>query len=175
MAQANHCIDIDYASIDKGLSDLELRFSGNDQKMLWKISVKVEHLIKKASPAFTKFYKMDGEILEAEEKIYASFRRERGLGYMTVAEILETMHENDQFDMFRVFSNVLHILGVTPATFCSAERSFSALCRLKTYLRSTMGQRPVSNIVSNMIVSLLSLAVKMAKTAISFNVFYELI
>ena len=79
VAQANHCIDIDYASIDKGLSDLELRFSGNDQKMLWKISVTVKHLIKKASPAFTKFYKMDGEILEAEQKIYASFSRERGL------------------------------------------------------------------------------------------------
>ena len=33
-----------------------------------------------------------------------------------------------------------------PATSCSAERSFSALRRLKTYLRS-MGQQHVSNIV----------------------------
>ena len=33
-----------------------------------------------------------------------------------------------------------------PATSCSAERSFSALCRLKTYLRSTMGQQRVSDI-----------------------------
>ena len=103
MAQANHCINIDYASIDKVLSELELRFSGNDQKMLWKISVTVKHLIKKAFPAFTKFYKMDGEILEVEQKIYAIFRRERGLGYMTVQEILEPMHENDQFDVSSVF------------------------------------------------------------------------
>ena len=29
---------------------------------------------------------------------------------------------------------------------CSAERSFSGLRRLKTYLRSTMGQQRVSNI-----------------------------
>ena len=38
------------------------------------------------------------------------------------------------------------ILAVIPATLCSAERSFSALRRLKTYLRSTMGQQRVSNI-----------------------------
>ena len=142
-----------------------------------------------------------------------------------------------------VFLNVLHILGVTPATFCSPERSFSALCRLKTYLRSTMGQQRVLTSLlevygsqsidkqqslvadifyslwftsetkkiiekttrrphtpnasdltikvllyiqritsitwkkktSNMIVSLIFSTVKMAKTAISFNVFYELI
>ena len=68
-------MNIDYASIDKGLSELELRFSGNDQEMLWKISVTVKRLIKKASPACTKFYKIDGEILEAEQKKYKIFPR----------------------------------------------------------------------------------------------------
>ena len=65
--------------------------------------------------------------------MYTSFRLEHGLGYMTVPEMLETMHENDLFDMSPVFSNVVHICGVVPATCCCAERSFSALCRLKTY------------------------------------------
>ena len=41
---------------------------------------------------------------------------------------------------------MVHIFGIILATLCSAERSFSALSRLKTYLRSTMGQQPVSNI-----------------------------
>ena len=54
---------------------------------------------------------------------------------MTVPEMLETMHENDLFDMFPVFSNAVRIVRVIPATFCCAERSFSALRRLKTYLR----------------------------------------
>ena len=45
-----------------------------------------------------KFYKIDGEILEAEQKMYARFRRVRGLGYMSVSEMLESMHENDLFD-----------------------------------------------------------------------------
>ena len=93
-----------------------------------------------------KFYKIDREILEAEQKMYASFRRVRGLGYMTVSEMLQTMHENDLCYMFPEFSSVVHILAVIPATSCSAKRSFSGLHRLKTYLRSTMGQQRVSNI-----------------------------
>ena len=35
----------------------------------------------------SKFYEIDGEILEAEQKMYASFRRVRGLSYMTVVSI----------------------------------------------------------------------------------------
>ena len=109
--------------------------------MLWETSVTVKHLIKKSSlSGVAKFYKIDGETLEAEQKMYASFRRVRELSYMTVPEMLETMHENDLFDMFPVCSNVVHILGVIPATLRSAERSFSALRRLKTYLRTTMGK-----------------------------------
>jgi len=41
-----------------------------------------------------------------------------------------------------IFPNIYHllcILGVLPITTCEAERSVSALCRLKTYTRSTMG------------------------------------
>ena len=48
--------------------------------------------------------------------------------------------------MLPEFATVVHILAVIPATSCSAERSFSALRILKTYLRSTMGQQRVSNI-----------------------------
>ena len=165
------------------LSKLELRFSGNDQEILCALG-NIGHnetLDKESFSRVAKFYKIDGEILEAEEKMYASFRRLRGLGYMTVPEMLETMHENDLFDRFPLYSNVI------PATLCSAERSFSALRRLKTYLRSTMGNNVsvtshlltlkghMQTLWSTMtwIVSLIFSAVKMAKTA--FNVFYELI
>ena len=76
-------------------------------------SVTVKQLIEKASPALLK---NDGEIFEAKQKMYASFCLSHGLGYMTVPEMLETMHENDLFDMFSLFSNVVHILGVIPDT-----------------------------------------------------------
>ena len=139
--QADYYIDIYYASIDKVLSKLELRFTGNDQEIPCALK-NIYHSKTPAKGSFSrvaKFCKIDGKILEAKQKMYARFRRVRGLGYMSVSEMLETMHKNNVFDMFPVFSNVAHILGVIPATLCSAERSFSALRKLKTYLRSTMG------------------------------------
>ena len=92
--ESYHRINTYYASIDKVLSELELRFRGNDS----------ETPDKESFSHIAKFQNIDGEILEAEQKMYASFRRVRGLGYMTVSEILETMHENDLFDIFPEFS-----------------------------------------------------------------------
>ena len=141
VAQANHRINIYYASIDKVLSELELRFSGNDQETLCALGntchSETPDKESLSSPALLNFFKIDGEILEAKQKMLMSFRCVHGLGHLTVPEMLETVHENDLFDMSAVFSNAVHILGVIPATLCSAERSFSALRRLKTYLRST--------------------------------------
>lgn len=146
--ESHHCINTYYASIDKVLSVLELRFSRNDQDILFALGniCHSETPDKESFSRIAKFYNIDGEILEAEQKMYASFRHVRGLGYTTVSEMLETMRENDLFDRFPEFSSVVHILAVIPATSCSAERSFSELRRLKTYLRSTMGQQRVSNI-----------------------------
>jgi hypothetical protein len=42
--------------------------------------------------------------------------------------------------MFPNIKCLLTILSVIPITTASAERSFSSLKRIKTYLRSTMGQ-----------------------------------
>ena len=52
---------------------------------------------------------MDDEILEAEKKMYASFRRVHGLGHMTVSEMLRVMHENDLFDTFPECYKVVNI------------------------------------------------------------------
>ena len=70
-----------------------------------------------------KFYKIDGEIR------YVSFHHVCGLGYMTVPEMLETTHENDLLDMFPVFSNVIHIFGMKPATLhCVPQNDHSVRC-----------------------------------------------
>ena len=56
--------------------------------MIWEISVTVKHLIKKVSPALLSFTTSTARFWKAELKLYASFRRVRGLGYMTVSEML---------------------------------------------------------------------------------------
>ena len=81
------------------LSELELRFSGNNQEILYALGniCHSETRDKESFSRVAKFYKFDGEILETEQKMYASFHRVRGLGYMTFSEMLETVHENDLF------------------------------------------------------------------------------
>ena len=78
--------------MSSGLAEMISKYS-----VLWETSVTVKHRIKKASlSGVAKFYKIDGEILEDEQKMHASFRRVRGLGYITFPEMLETMHEKDR-------------------------------------------------------------------------------
>ena len=56
------------------------------------------------------------------------------------AVMVKTMHQNGLHDILPVLYKVTSILATIPATSCSAERSFSPLRRIKTFLRSTMGQ-----------------------------------
>ena len=88
--ESHHCINTYYASIDKVLSELELRFSGNDLEILCALGniCNSETPDKESFYRNAKFYNIDSEILEAEQKMYASFRRVCGLGYMTVSEML---------------------------------------------------------------------------------------
>ena len=74
--ESHHRINTYYASsIDKGLSELELRFSGNDQEILCALGNICNNEIpdKESFSRIAKFYNIDGEILEAEQKMYASF------------------------------------------------------------------------------------------------------
>ena len=91
-------------SLSSGLAEMIRKYS-----VLCEKSVQVKHLIKKVSLALLNFTKSTARISKPSRKCH---RRVHGFGYMTVPEMLETMHENDLFDMFLVFSNVVHILGV---------------------------------------------------------------
>ena len=56
------------------------------------------------------------------------------------------MFEDGVHEVLPVVYKVFSILATIPATSCSAERSFSALRRLKTYLRGTMCQKRLNSI-----------------------------
>ena len=55
-----------------------------------------------------------------------------------VRKIFKDMTKEVQSSFFDEVQTLLRILLVNPASSCSAERSFSSLRRLKTWLRSTM-------------------------------------
>ena len=67
--ESHHRINTYYASIDKVLSELELRFSGDDQET----DCHSETPDKESFSRVAKFYKIDGEILEGKQKMYTSF------------------------------------------------------------------------------------------------------
>ena len=48
--------------------------------------------------------------------------------------------------MFPLVEALVSLLLVNPASSATAERSFSTLRRLKTYVRSTCGQQPLNSI-----------------------------
>ena len=56
------------------------------------------------------------------------------------------MVEKDISAMFPGVWDLVRIALCIPVSSASSERSFSALRRLKTYLRSTMGQQRLSNL-----------------------------
>jgi len=56
------------------------------------------------------------------------------------------MQHYDLDSALPVFWKVALILAVIPTTSCSAERSFSGLRRMKTYLHSSKGQDRLNNL-----------------------------
>ena len=80
-----------------------------------------------------KFYELDKALIQAERLFSPiSFRNTYCIGKNHVREQARRH--------FATFFRLCKILGVIPATSCSAERSFSCLRRLKTYARNTFGQ-----------------------------------
>ena len=60
--------------------------------------------------------------------------------------MFKVLKDKDVLMMLPEFAKVLKIYAVLPISSCEAERSFSALRRLKTYLRSSMGQNRLTSL-----------------------------
>ena len=108
---------------------------------------------------------------------------------MTVSEKLETMHENDLYDMFpELLPWYISLSDTCYTVFCGKiiqyvvqiENLQSAApwgnnVSVTSYLLTLIGHMPTLKSTMTRIVSSISSAVEIAETAISFNLFYELI
>ena len=67
----------------------------------------------------------------------------------TVFDIIDNMTAMTQAqrDLLDQVVNIMKLILVMPATNSTSERSFSALHRVKTYLRSTMGQQRLNDLL----------------------------
>ena len=64
----------------------------------------------------------------------------------TVSDLLQLMYNNRMMSSFPQFQKLLVLFLTIPVTVASAERSFSKLKLIKTYLRSKMDQSKLTNL-----------------------------
>ncbi|PIK41115.1 putative zinc finger MYM-type protein 1-like [Apostichopus japonicus] len=132
-----------FAAIDSAIANLDNYFSATDIHKYGQIALMLTS--GKANPAVIDRYPELSSDLELELKFFhRQFPSET-----TIEGIHKTMRDmNPQMrQMFRAVEQLLRLLLVSPASSCTAERSFSALRRIKTWLRSTMGQTRLNNLM----------------------------
>ena len=96
-----------------------------------------EHILKLET-----FYKITG--LLAEFQVF--YARSNLMSVKTFHDLASVMVDTDISNMFPEVWDLVMIALCIPASSATSERSFSALRRLKTYLRSTMEQNRLSNL-----------------------------
>ena len=132
--------------------ELETRFQGNDQDALCALGAVV--LCEKPSESHYalagNFYGLDKDLIKVDQRFINQFEQSNtdasGDHLLTASNVIDLLYKKNLCEMMPEFTKAATILTVIPATSCSAKRSFSRLRRLKTYLRSTMGEKRLANI-----------------------------
>ena len=129
------------------IEDLRRRFSPESQQFIRgfycipQIMQKYPKAWKEKLLTFMKTYRNDlphYESCRAEVDCWGTFWLEEFKG--EEPETLQDLLNFTKVDMYPNISTVLKLLGTVPVTTCTCERCMSVLRRLKTYLRSTIGQ-----------------------------------
>ena len=147
-AESHYRVTTYYPTFDKVLLELKSRFQNKDQEILCALAEVVTKMnaSSKSLALVSSFYELDTEILAAEKEIFQNFAQKNPSEIKHASSIVKFMFQNGLHEVLPVFYKVCSILTTIPATSCSAERSFSDLRRIKTYLRSTMGQDRLSSL-----------------------------
>ena len=85
-------------------------------------------------------------MLSSEKAIFENYNCGDPYQRQNVAVMVKAMHQNGLHEILPVLYKVASILTTISATSRSAERCLSALRRIKTFLRSTMGRDRLSSI-----------------------------
>ena len=146
--ESHHRVNTFYRSLDKVISEMKARFNENDQEILGALGDVVlnENPLQYNFEIVAEFYNVDKDLLEVEKEMYQNSIQASKSQAKTAADVVCKMFEDGLSDLLPILYDVATILASIPATSSSAERSFSSLRRVKTYLRSTMGQQRLNSI-----------------------------
>jgi hypothetical protein len=98
------------------------------------------------------FYETDfhgGELVTQLQILGTKLGRENA-PKISLQDVLAFLHglSKGQRDYFRQVCHIAALIKVMPATNAASERSFSAMRRIKSYLRSTMGQARLNHLMT---------------------------
>ena len=147
-----------YEAVDNTMECLKKRFDqpgyhmySNLEQLLIKAAMKENFELH--FKAVCDFYKNDikPDILQVQLVTFGTnFQSNPGERRPTVFDIRDyiTAMTQAQRDLLDQVVNLMQLILVMPATNSTSERSFSALRRVKTYLRSTMGQQRLNDLLT---------------------------
>jgi hypothetical protein len=143
-----YCKEFYYPAVDMIVSEMKHRFEEKSQDML----ISLQHIAsltgedKKFLKMAADFYSLEEDLVTAERRITMNMDLETDPRPTTFPETLLWLERYDIFKMLPNFGKLVKVFATIPVTSCSAERSFSSLRQILTYLRSTMGEERLSNI-----------------------------
>ena len=127
--------------IDTAVHSLAIRF---DQQSFTAVSALEDCILNgKLTDVIQSYPELDVSRLAIQLPMFRSSYK-----YTTVGEAVAVL-QSSEAEVQQLFSEVIKVLRcllVLPATSCEAERTFSSLRRLKTYLRSTMTQKRLNSV-----------------------------
>uniref|UniRef100_A0A8C6LPH8 HAT C-terminal dimerisation domain-containing protein n=1 Tax=Nothobranchius furzeri TaxID=105023 RepID=A0A8C6LPH8_NOTFU len=136
-----------FPCVDRMVGELEVRFCSVDAGLLKGIqacSPKSENFLDQSNlNELARHYSINLKIEEVlVARNFLSVKADAG----HPPQDMLTVHNLLNSDMFPSLKEVLQVALTVPVSSCSCERSFSALRRLHTWLRQTMGQRRLHNL-----------------------------
>ena len=137
-----------FTSLDNVVSEMEERFNENDQSILTSMG----SIIFDESPSdscfdrVSEFYSLDKDLLKIDHRMLHHFVKGNKVKISSAPDLYAELKAADALDMIPMMAVALEMFSSIPATSCSAERSFSALRRIKTYVRNRIGQERLTNV-----------------------------
>ena len=99
----------------------------------------------------SKIYNLNSELLQCHYRLWKQFLKDHmDIHAESASDLLNIWFKHKLFTFFPQLSQIAKIFASIPATSSTAERSFSTLRWLKSFLHGTMGQaRLISSVIIN--------------------------
>lgn len=134
--------------LDNVLASMRDRFESEVSKRLVHFEKFIIGTECNAEP-ISSFYKddLDADQLRTHHQLFLDILRSRKVVMKSLKEVVEYLKNNPNVsDLVPELIKLIRLILTIPSSSCTAERSFSALRRLKTWLRATMSQVRLNNL-----------------------------